>query len=549
MEEAKKLQDYAKSPMGPNHPSKAKLDELREGDTISGGRVIYYKNKQGEVTVLKRNHHQADVMKGTDTYVYCAHPQMPRVRLENNSELLDPHPRMKEELLIHDRLFLPAERVHNMEHSDVDSCHCGSTACEVQVQGVTDSICYKKQYLSREEAVTKFDFSEDKFKPNATRAYLYSARSKKPVLVAPSPFLLAWQWPAKHYIAANALEPISLKTDLFYSTLQLEQFKENVLNYSKGPGEWDETTHPLFSEPLAADELHAHSKMLHSKETLHRTAFAQHPARARELRIVCCMDAAFLIPVLTNNGNKPDIIENYIAEKLRPFYSEGRGQAPCAVCIMTIKDSEFSPSIFTRCEYVQHFKSKHQKNIDVTGLAFETGYNTRLYQAQVVYLMCLAIQRSYSKDEPERGPFAEEDKVTEHGMKVDSSVQRLLANNGQQELIELHRKNPQFGYAEGRNTSTRRRSKETKRPVWTETKEDQPLAGSSGLEELRRISAGAVLDRDILSDCVSLISGDPEVVIIEPLQSEAEQRPAGRIVRPEEALLDEMSPANSPKRE
>ena len=117
------------------------------------------------------------------------------------------------------------------------------------------------------------------------------------------------------------------------------------------------------------------------------------------------MDRDFVVPVLTD-CSEPDVMEEYLAAKLKPFYKHGYGRAIRPVCLFRVAEEKFIPREFSRAGFCRHFQREHHRNIGVLGLGFATQYHCRMLQAQIIYHFSLANTEEGDKDDVTRGPLA-----------------------------------------------------------------------------------------------------------------------------------------------
>ena len=159
----------------------------------------------------------------------------------------------------------------------------------------------------------------------------------------------------KPYLATNALEPsLSFRTRIFNTLVNLETYKDIFRPYLSKPDEWDYKNHPIWQEPCRLEELHLWTKNLYGVESLGRVLLAQHPARNKEIYMYIAMDRDFVVPVLTD-CSEPDVMEEYLAAKLKPFYKHGYGKVICPVCLFRVAEEIFTPREFSRAGFCRHF--------------------------------------------------------------------------------------------------------------------------------------------------------------------------------------------------
>ena len=288
----------------------------------------------------------------------------------------------------------PQAGVVNQEHRDMDylgrTCWCPHTTGDYVQANIYTSHCFQVQHYQQKDHVKEFNRREEHFFPNPSRVYMYSTRSSLAVVQVPSPFLLAWRWSPRPYLAANAMEPAeNFMSRLFYTLATVQSYRDTCTPYLTEPNKWDSSNHPLWQEPSRADELQLWTKDLYGVESLGRILFAQHPARSSELYMYSCMSYEFAVPVLTE-CETPDAVEIYLKAKLEPFYKHGYGKVICLICIFRVAEGKVIPKAYSRSSYSRHFAKDHHRNIGVMGLGFGTQYNCRMLQAQIIYHFILA---------------------------------------------------------------------------------------------------------------------------------------------------------------
>ena len=254
----------------------------------------------------------------------------------------------------------------------------------------------------------------------------------------------------KPYLATNALEPsLSFRTRIFNTLVNLETYKDICRPYLSEPAEWDYKNHPIWQEPCRLEELHLWTKNLYGVESLGRVLLAQHPARNKEIYMYIAMDRDFVVPVLTD-CSEPDVMEEYLAAKLKPFYKHGYGKVICPVCLFRVAEEIFIPREFSRAGFCRHFCREHHRNIGVLGLGFATQYHCRMLQAQIIYHFSLASMSERDEDHVTRGPLAHTITPSE-SFQVENrhDIQEMLINCKQEHLLKPESKaKMQFGWSE-----------------------------------------------------------------------------------------------------
>ena len=249
----------------------------------------------------------------------------------------------------------PQAGVVNQEHQDVDylgrTCWCPPTTGDYVQANIYTSHCYQVQHYQLKDHVIEFNRKEEHFSPNSSRVYMYSTRSSHAVVQVPSPFLLAWRWSPRPYLATNAMEPAeNFRSRLFYTLATVQSYRDTCTPYLTEPNKWDSSNHPIWQEPSRVDELQLWTKDLYGVESLGRILFAQHPARSSEFYMYSCMSYEFAVPVLTE-CETPDAVEIYLKAKLEPFYKHGYGKVICPICIFRVAEGKVIPKAYSRSSY------------------------------------------------------------------------------------------------------------------------------------------------------------------------------------------------------
>jgi hypothetical protein len=110
----------------------------------------------------------------------------------------------------------------------------------------------------------------------------------------------------------------------------------------------------------------------------------QHPCRNQETWVYVCSDKYLQVPVLYGNRNK-FALDDFVAEQTRPFYSQGKGMLLCPIC-----DQRGHAAGFLRAVHFHPTNREvHWDHSFVTGLFSPTQHDSRVYQAHLVYTLCL----------------------------------------------------------------------------------------------------------------------------------------------------------------
>jgi hypothetical protein len=386
------------------HPSKSELDALEEGKWLTINDVSYVKS-EGSIIVLAKTRHHCDLNhKESSNTVVPSGPVLHLSDPTNQDEVWKVNNSTPANLRRHRDLFLPITNDDNKEHRGQGKlCHCfPNTFAYKQINAVSD-VCLKKEYTTGKGEIIPFDNMEEKYAPNK-RPYLYSASSNKPTLMVPSPFLLNFAWAPKPYLPTNSQEPPSTRLALFYTLYSSDQYREQKKPFMEDPINWTSTNHPMFGEPESFDELWQWSKDLYGVETLPRVLLPRHPCRDAKIRIYSCTSSDFTVPVISGGYQAETLIESYIENRLFPFFAEGAGEIICPVCLFNISGSACKACTYSRSKFVEHFIQCHHRNLVTAGLAFSTSYNSRMFEALVIYLLSRANAKSGS-DQVAHHPF------------------------------------------------------------------------------------------------------------------------------------------------
>jgi hypothetical protein len=140
--------------------------------------------------------------------------------------------------------------------------------------------------------------------------------------------------------------------NILFSSVRIRNIEEPYAKTEEFAFFRDDALHPFYREPYEDDELTLWTRNTSGIEVLHS-------------------------------------VPRYLAAKLKPFYSEGKGEIMCPICISYIIAERFWPVRFTRREFVAHFEEVHQAFEGTAYLGFATGYSTRMYEAQIIYSLLI----------------------------------------------------------------------------------------------------------------------------------------------------------------
>lgn len=432
----------------PPHPTDEQLSRVPPGDSFRVDDIYYHRNTDGELVVLQRSRHQMD-HNDPNKHIHAYSVIYPRKDLKDNRELLVPKPDIPDNILRHDRIFFPSTvGDENKEHYQNGTfCHCAPTTPDIHQVNLVQPVCFPKQIFKREDSLVDFNFSYEKMYANSSRSYYFSRRSDRPVLEIPSPFLLAWRWTPKPFLAVNSQEPLRHRQELFYA-LQGNSYQSMYQAYMTEPSEWTPELHPHFEEPSQVDELHLWSRDLYGAETLPRILPVYHPLRPAKIAVYCAMQCDFKVPVISSEDDITKL-DRFIKDRLDPFISRGHGKIVCPVCILNISAGRYYAAAYGRTEFLEHFKKRHFSQLHTIGLAFTTGYNTRLYQALVLYHYLMWTYTGVDSDDPSLPPFANVDHSI-YKLEMDDRIRKLLVDHKQEDTISnaSEKTPPSFGWAQ-----------------------------------------------------------------------------------------------------
>lgn len=373
------------------HPDDLQLASLKPYGSISKEEVTYFKNKSGDIVVLGHAEHHSTLRKAS--YGQILHqtcPIMPMGNLNDHSCILEPKPSTPPALLRFDKLFVHTTPRVCSEHGQ--ACFCPPSTSDPQQAAFMPPLCLQRGYCSKDEAAVPDFNPKDKTYGNQGRFFAFSQEIRRPVMQVPSPFLCSWRWPLKNFKPANAGEQPSLRSAILYSLHSKERYQEIVRPYCTMPHSWKkEGVHPWWAEPQRGEELEQWSRRLYGSETLFRVLLPVHPAKSSHLPVFSAMVRGMRVPVLNAEG--PNILGDFLAKVLFPFYGKGTGVIPCSVCLFREKKDQLEFHVYSRSQYETHFRDKHSKFIGFIGLGFSTGLGSRLYEAMILYNYCVAHSR------------------------------------------------------------------------------------------------------------------------------------------------------------
>jgi hypothetical protein len=111
-----------------------------------------------------------------------------------------------------------------------------------------------------------------------------------------------------------------------------------------------------------------------------------------------------MVPVL-KGPFQANAVMDYLKRKLEPFYSEGKGRIVCPVCTVFTSGDEYRIVYYTRTEFKSHYEKRHQHFEGTAYQGFGTGYNTRMYEATLIYTLASAYDCKSVADQRNLSPF------------------------------------------------------------------------------------------------------------------------------------------------
>ena len=113
--------------------------------------------------------------------------------------------------------------------------------------------CFKKDFANPTDFAIIQDHSELSFNENCSHTYFYSHPQNCHLLQVPKPFRIGTDWPTKLYQPALSTTTDPLKIQLFFTLAEPKLAKDSIRPYLLPPDRWDNSNHPLFSEPSEND--------------------------------------------------------------------------------------------------------------------------------------------------------------------------------------------------------------------------------------------------------------------------------------------------------
>jgi hypothetical protein len=278
-------------------------------------------------------------------------------------------------------------------HDYDDQCDCLAVVLRdtFHRQSVVPLFCTKRTRLSQAELEVKIPEGVERYQENPSRIFVYCDSLRTHVLGIPSPFAVSVKWASKVFKPAYASCHSRRQARLFYSLFDSQSYRDTAKTYLKSPEHWLPESHPYYSEPREGTELYHCSADLYGLETMFRTSLVQHPCKNRETFVYICSDRYLRTPVLPDEGEKFSL-DNFVTEKTMPFFAQGMGTVLCPICLYssTSASEVMLPAFFGRKAFVQHYRELHWDHSIASGLSSPTQLGTRIYQAHLVYTLCIA---------------------------------------------------------------------------------------------------------------------------------------------------------------
>ena len=273
-----KLQDLVLSRPA-THPTDADLLTIKPGRRVIVDDTVYHRNSDGLLVVMKRSKHATD-LKDTRLNITCSQPTHPRRDINDDSEIIQPSMDTPEFLLRHDRLFVPQQKLPCKQHrGGGTACYCSPAILALHQQAILPPFCLKKEYVLPEDYMPLFcvkstrnndeelTINHELFKTNQQRVYRHDHDMKRPVLLQPSPYFLSYRWKERPYLPASALEEPSRRSDLYYSLIDPQTYRDGYECYLVEPSSWTPLEHPMFREPTDIDKLKHWANGLYGAES------------------------------------------------------------------------------------------------------------------------------------------------------------------------------------------------------------------------------------------------------------------------------------------
>ena len=352
--------------------------------------IYYYRNHQYDSLYRNRNRtiHPSNPSLLMDTIPYSRPPP----------HSISAHPVLKNNPLMMQQQTLTPCFEHALNGS---TCNCHPLSYGYQTVKIVPEICFKKDFANPTDFAIIQDHSELSFNENSSHTYFYSHPQNCHLLQVPKPFRIGTDWPTKLYQPALSTTTDPLKIQLFFTLAEPKLAKDSIRPYLLPPDRWDNSNHPLFSEPSENDELSAYSKCSYGIESLSRILTVNHPCKSGIIPVYSATSTLLHTPLLTMHTKFT--LDDFISKAFAPFYNEGHGQIICSVCITSPTDPN-TPCFLTRTHYKEHFRKYHFNYIGTISLGFATRYHTHMYEALSIYQKINCTSDS-TLDQPEKHPL------------------------------------------------------------------------------------------------------------------------------------------------
>ena len=408
----------------PNHPGQSwLLSNLEIGQSHIVDDIRYLKHSKTQILVTGVGYHHSQRLKEVnDNVMHPSNVWFPRQDFTDASEIPSLTPNADKCILRHSVL---SEKPSNTigEHSNIKgSCVCPSLDLGTHFPLLVPLSCRKSRYLKSNFAKHDLQITEQFMQPNPALAFSHNRQSKKLQLLVPTPFTPSYRWRKMFFTPAMANNSSELKNAIFYSLHNEQNSRIAEAAYLTEPDSWTDRMHPMFSEPAEQEELHEWAKGLYGVETLFRVHQPRHPARHKEICFYSMTDhATWEVPTVIDPG-MPHIMEAVISEALRPFLVKGHGMITCPICIFAELEGQPSLCVFDRASFLEHYETRHHKNVGIVGLYFDTQLGTRQMEAHTIYTMCCLDRQVV----PVAGEQAFAGIKGPHNVKISTHLQSLV---------------------------------------------------------------------------------------------------------------------------
>ena len=287
-------------------------------------------------------------------------------------------------------LMCLAPKLRRWAHGD-DPCHCvPHTLPANHREAHLPSYCLVPRRGDPTPPKFRVPQQANWFYENVSRAFRFNETLQLHSLVVPQPYPISPRWKTRYFqptfSGVRGNEPA---LEIFRNLSQWDDHVKLVEAYLAGPEDWEEWEHPFFSEPHHGQELSFMGRTAYGAEGLYRMGLVQHPARPKALLVPIAATKELETPVISTAYKFA--IDEFICRRLRPFYKDGAGEVLCPVCLgIPDRRGQLMPMWLSKAAYIEHFQLDHWNTSFFTGLATPSQLGTRIYQAFIAYILCLA---------------------------------------------------------------------------------------------------------------------------------------------------------------